>query len=154
TAVINQATKAGDIDYAFMYHDQAEQIASKDKLNFFALPLNNTPLLIMNHQDSANPQPAYDKDGKPNKLVPNKFFGDVRVRQAMAMGYDKSAIMKTLGPNGGFLLSGPVTPAFSWAANPDVQPWPFDQKRAGDLLDQAGWKMNTATGIREKDGVP
>jgi peptide/nickel transport system substrate-binding protein len=154
TAVINQALQAGEIDYAFMYPDQAEQIAVKDNLNINALPLNNTPLLWMNYQDSTDPQPAYDKDGKPNTLKPNKFFADKRVRQAVAMGYDKSAIMKTLGPNGGFLLSGPITPAFEWVGADEVKPWPYDPKRAAELLDEAGWKMNTSTGVREKDGVP
>lgn len=29
----------------------------------------------------------------------------------------------------------------------------FDQEKAGNLLDEAGWKMNESTGIREKKGI-
>ena len=61
--------------------------------------------------------------------------------------------MQTLGENGGYLLSGPITPSFGWV-DAKVEPWPYDPEKAAALLDEAGWKMNDATGIREKDGVP
>jgi peptide/nickel transport system substrate-binding protein len=154
TAVINQSLQTGDVDYAFMYPDQLEQIANQDPLNSFVFPLNNTPMLIMNWQDSENPQPAYDENGNPTELTPNRFFGDVRVRQAVAMGYDKSAIMQTLGENGGYMLSGPITPSFEWALDDSVTPWEYNPERAAELLDEAGWILNESTGIREKDGVP
>lgn len=152
-AIQNQALQTGEVDFAFMYPDQLEQLGNQDPFNVFALPLNNTPMLIMNWADSANPQPAFDEAGNRIEQAPNKFFGDVRVRQAVAMGYDKSAIMQTLGENGGYLLSGPITPSFSWV-NADVAPWAYDPEKAAALLDEAGWIMNDATGIREKDGVP
>ncbi|HVU14368.1 MAG TPA: ABC transporter substrate-binding protein [Phototrophicaceae bacterium] len=153
TAVQNQALQTGEIDYDFMYPDQLEQLGDTSKFNVTTAPLNNTPMLIMNWADGDNPQPAYDADGKPVTETPNKFFGDVRVRQAVAMGYDKSSIVQTLGDKGGFLLSGPITPMFGWV-NSNVQPWPYDPTKAAQLLDEAGWKLNPATGIREKDGVP
>ena len=151
-AVQNQALQTGEIDYAFMYPDQLEQLGDQDPFNVFIFGLNNTPMLIMNWADSENPQAAYDEDGNPIEQTPNKFFSDVRVRQAVAMGYDKSAIMQTLGPAGGFLLSGPITPSFGWV-NTSVEPWPYDPERASALLDEAGWILNESTGIREKDGV-
>ncbi len=152
-AIQNQALQTGEIDYAFMYPDQLEQLGDQSAFNVFVFPLNNTPMLIMNWADSENPQAAFDADGNPVEEAPNKFFSDIRVRQAVAMGYDKAAIMQTLGPDGGYLLSGPITPSFGWV-NSDVQPWPYDPEAAAALLDDAGWLMNDATGIREKDGVP
>ena len=154
TAVVNQALLSGETDYAFMYPDQLEQLGDTSMFNVSVLPLNNTPLFYMNWEDPTDPQPAWDEDGNPVEQTPNQFFSDVRVRQAIAMGYDKSAIMGTLGPDGGYLQSGPFTPMFAWAQNPDVQPYSYDPEAAAALLDEAGWILNPDTGIREKDGVP
>jgi peptide/nickel transport system substrate-binding protein len=154
TAVQNQALLAGEVDYAFMYPDQLEQLGDTSNFNVFVAPLNNTPLFVLNWADPANPQPAYDEAGNLVEQTPNVFFSDVRVRQAIAMGYDKSAIVGTLGENGGFLLDGPFTPGFSWARNPDVGPYMYDPEAAAALLDEAGWVLNPDTGVREKDGVP
>src|SRR5262249_19006737 len=37
--------------------------------------------------------------------------------------------------------------------NPNLKPLPYDPKRAGELLDEAGWKDHDGDGIRDKDGV-
>ena len=153
SAVQNQALQSGEVDYATMFPDQLEQLGDQSHLNVFVFPVNSTPMLVMNWADPENPQPAYDEAGNLIEQAPNRFFSDVRVRQAVAMGYDKAAIMGTLGPNGGYLLSGPITPSFGWVES-DVEPWPYDPEAAAALLDEAGWIMNEETGIREKDGVP
>lgn len=154
TAVQNQALLTGEVDYVFMYPDQLEQLQPQDNFNPFVFELNNTPMLILNWGDSENPQAAYDEDGNLIEQAPNKFFSDVRVRQAIAMGYDKDAIMATLGENGGFRLTGPVTSSFEWAIDPSLEPWPYDPERAAELLDEAGWTDSDGDGIRDKDGVP
>lgn len=152
-ATVNQSLQTGTIDYAFMYPDQLEQLQEQEKFNTFLYPNNNTPIVVMNWQDSENPQAAV-VDGKPVELKPNKFFGDKRVRQAVAMGYDKAALALTLGENSGSVqLSGPVTPAFSGQYDmSDITPWKYDPEQAAKLLDEAGWVVG-ADGIREKDGV-
>lgn len=152
-AIQNQALLAGEVDYAFMYPDQLEQLGGPSNLTPHVFGLNNTPMLYMNWADGSNPQPAFDADGNAVEQAPNQFFSDVRVRRAVAMGYDKSAIMETLGPDGGYLQSGPITAMFGWVGS-DVQPYPYDPEAASALLDEAGWIMNESTGIREKDGVP
>ena len=38
--------------------------------------------------------------------------------------------------------------------NPNIKPLPYDPQRAGQLLDEAGWKDHDGDGIRDKDGVP
>jgi peptide/nickel transport system substrate-binding protein len=154
-ATVNQALQTATIDYAFMYPDQLEQLQEKDMFNTFLYPNNNTPMVLMNYQDPANPQPAYDENGNLNTLVPNKFFADTRVRQAVAMGYDKQALTLTLGENSGSEpLTGPVTPAFYSAYDmSSVQPWPYDPEQAKQLLEEAGWVDTNGNGIRDKDGV-
>lgn len=80
-------------------------------------------------------------DGKPTP------FADRRVRLAMTHAIDRERLGRDFFEG----LSGPVpTGPFSptTAANdPAIAPWPFDMKRAGELLDEAGWKQ-TADGTR------
>ncbi len=154
-ATVNQALQTGAIDYAFMYPDQLDQLGDQDMFNTWLYPNNNTPMLVMNLQDSEDPQPAYDEEGNPNTLVPNKFFGDVRVRQAVAMGYDKAALTLTLGEDAGSVpLTGPITPAFYDTYDLSaIEPWPYDPERAKQLLEEAGWVDTDGDGVREKDGV-
>ena len=63
---------------------------------------------------------------------------DVRVRQALAYGVDREAIVDYLRrglarPAAGFL------PPVSWASSPDVPSFPHDPERARALLDEAGY---------------
>ncbi|MCC6804641.1 MAG: hypothetical protein IT319_17295, partial [Anaerolineae bacterium] len=152
-AIQNQALLAGEVDYAFMYPDQLEQLGDPGMFNAHVFGLNNTPMFIMNWGDPDNPGAAYDADGNPTEQAPNKFFSDVRVRRAMMMAFDKEAIMATLGPEGGYLQAGPITDMFSWVGA-GTEPYPYDPEAAAALLDEVGWVMNDATGVREKDGVP
>lgn len=153
-ATLNQALQTGTVDYGFMYPDQLEQLFQREMFNVFVYPLNNSPIVIMNHQDPSNLQNAYDADGNLNELVPNPFFGDVRVRQAIAMGYDKSMLAMTLGPDAGSVpLSGPIVPAFYDAYDmSDIEPWEFNPERAAELLAEAGWEMGS-DGVLVKDGL-
>jgi peptide/nickel transport system substrate-binding protein len=149
-----QSLEAGDVDYASLSPDQFEQLVSKDKYNIASFPDYEITVLIMNQADPKNPQPAYDKDGKPVQQTPNPIFSDVRVRQAIVMGYDKDAVLATLGDGGGTRTVASIVPTITWAVDQELKPWAYDPKRAAELLDEAGWKLNSATGIREKDGVP
>lgn len=155
-ATLNQALQTSTVDYGFMYPDQLEQLPDLSLFNTFLFPNNNTPMVVMNLQDSSNPQAAYDADGNPVELVPNRFFGDVRVRRAIAMGYDKSALALTLGTNSGSeLLTGPITPAFYDAYDmSSVKPWTYDPEAAAALLAEAGWVDTNGDGVLDKDGVP
>lgn len=75
---------------------------------------------------------------------------DVKVRQALAYAIDREKITKDL-------LLGKTQPGASlWDksiyVDPSLKPYPYDQEKAKQLLDEAGWKVG-ADGIREKDGV-
>lgn len=80
------------------------------------------------------------------------MFQDRRVRQAFTLLIDRQAIVDEL-------RYGIDMPAVSWfypgsrEFNPDIEAWPYDPKKAGKLLDQAGWKDSNGNGIRDKDGV-
>ena len=152
-ATQNQAVETGAVDYAFMYPEDFSQIPDTSMVNIYTFALNNAPILMLNNQDPTDPQPAYDENGNLNELVPNKFFGDVRVRQAVAMGYDKSALAIVAG-EGSEPLTGPITPMFYDTFDlSGIEPWPYDPERAKQLLEEAGWVDTDGDGIREKDGV-
>lgn len=97
----------------------------------------------------------HDTLGCPRQVMLNaeKFPTDDKiVRQAMSYAINKSTITdtvfkKTRQPRYGPLE--PLTPGY----NPEVEKYyHFDAAKAKQLLDEAGWKVNQATGIREKDG--
>ncbi len=76
---------------------------------------------------------------------------DVRVRQAIAMAFDRFAINEDL-------LLGLTEPAVTFwdntpYADPQLAAWPYDPERAAELLDEAGWVDTAGNGIRDKDGV-
>lgn len=76
---------------------------------------------------------------------------DVKVRQAIALAFDRFSICKDL------LLGLTKPPATYWAntpwEDPTLEPWPYDPERAKQLLDEAGWKDTNGDGVRDKDGV-
>ncbi len=76
---------------------------------------------------------------------------DVRVRQALALGFDRASINSDL-------LLGLTQPAATYwdntpFADPSVESWPYDPERAAALLDEAGWVDSNGDGTRDKNGV-
>ena len=78
-------------------------------------------------------------------------FADVRVRQALIHAVDRELITTTILEGLAPITHGPVQPV-SWAHNPQVRQYPFDQARAKALLDEAGWRDSDGDGVRDKDG--
>ena len=81
------------------------------------------------------------------------FFRDAKVRLAMTLLVDREEINKHLLKGLGRTITGPfyiLGPQY----DPNIKPCPYDPNRAAQLLDEAGWVVNKANGIREKNGVP
>ncbi len=76
---------------------------------------------------------------------------DVRVRQAIAMGFDRFTLNQDL------LLGLTKPPSTLWDnmpyVDPSLSPWPYDPEAAKALLDEAGWVDSNGDGVRDKDGV-
>jgi peptide/nickel transport system substrate-binding protein len=86
-----------------------------------------------------------------NPETTNPALMDVRVRQALAYALDREKVSKEL-------LLGKTQPGASlWDkmpyVDPSLKPYPYDQQKAIDLLDEAGWKDTNGDGTRDKDGV-
>jgi peptide/nickel transport system substrate-binding protein len=80
------------------------------------------------------------------------FFKDKRVRQAMTLLLNRQQIIDKIRFGLGRVGVTPMNPN-SKNFNPNIKPWPYDPKRAAELLDEAGWKDHDGDGIRDKDGV-
>ncbi|MCG6910934.1 MAG: extracellular solute-binding protein [Deltaproteobacteria bacterium] len=79
-------------------------------------------------------------------------FDDVRVRQAMAYLLDRRKMNSTLMYSQYFLQRSYYEDLYDKkhpCPNPLIE---FDKKKARDLLNQAGWVVNPATGFLEKNG--
>jgi peptide/nickel transport system substrate-binding protein len=136
-----QAMQAGKVDYLRPLPEQFGE-KSKDeefKKNFYCL----------SYWDAGNT--GYFWIGW-NQARP--FFADRSVRLAMTCLLDREAIRDYILrnpdariPTGPFYIYGPQN-------DPNIQPWPYDPKKAAKLLDEAGWIDTDGDGIRDKNGIP
>lgn len=123
--------KAGEVDIvsnvAFAQLDQVKDISGIQAVT--------TPNMIWEHLD-------FNLD--------NPLFQDGRVRQAIALGIDKQAIIANVLKNAASPAVGDQSP-LSWAYNPVAKQELRDVNAARELLEQAGWKLGDG-GVFVKDG--
>jgi peptide/nickel transport system substrate-binding protein len=72
-------------------------------------------------------------------------FADVRVRQAANYAVNKEAIVNDVLEGTAAVAAGPTPPAFAWAYNDELQPYPYDPDRARALLAEAGMENPEVT---------
>jgi peptide/nickel transport system substrate-binding protein len=65
-------------------------------------------------------------------------FADKRVRQAANYAINKRAITEDILEGTAEIAAGPIPPAFAWAYNEDLEPYPYDPDRARELIAEAG----------------
>ncbi|HYR41522.1 MAG TPA: peptide-binding protein, partial [Terriglobia bacterium] len=80
------------------------------------------------------------------------FFKDKRVRQALTMLINRQQFIDTVLFGLGRIGVSHFNPSAK-DFDPHLKPWPYDPKRAAELLDEAGWIDHDGDGIRDKDGV-
>src|SRR4030043_944850 len=116
--------KAGEIDMAPISFDSIETIKASG-LKIVSIPRNWTPVirlggLIMTDPKRSNPQAPW---------------ADKRVRQALNYAVDKKAIIKNI-------FKGEASPSgssVSLADFLDLEPYPYDSRKAKQLLTEAGY---------------
>jgi len=81
----------------------------------------------------------------------NNLFKDKKVRQAINYAIDKYEIIDGVLLGLGEVCTGPFIPK-SWAYNKEVKPFPFNAKKAKELLKEAGWQDTNGDGWIDKDG--
>ncbi len=65
-------------------------------------------------------------------------FADKAMRQAVNYAIDKEAIVNDILQGTAEVAAGPTPPAFAWAYNEDLEPYPYDPERARALIAEAG----------------
>ena len=150
--VARQAMAAGEIDYMGITPSFIYEFADNPNVNIVSNPLNSWFVLIMNHADPEQPMSGLDEDGNYNDQPPHPIFGDLAVRQAVAMGWDKNDAIIVRGEGILNRIVGPLTPSIPWSYDDNVTPWEYDPEGAKALLEAAGWVDEDGDGVRERDG--
>jgi peptide/nickel transport system substrate-binding protein len=79
---------------------------------------------------------------------------DVAVRKAIALASDKQGMIDTVFNGFGTPGCSPLTKVMFAYDPASCDYLPYNPDQAGKILDDDGWKLNSTTGIREKDGAP
>ena len=92
---------------------------------------------------------AFKKD---KALIPNKYFGDPKVRIALTHAINRKEILENYMLNYGKLASGPISPIFKGIIDTAITPYKYDVDLAKRLLSEDGWKDTDNDGIIDKNG--
>lgn len=65
-------------------------------------------------------------------------MADKRVRQAVNYAIDKKSMVENILQGTAVVASGPIPPAFTWAYNEELDPYPYDPEKAKALIAEAG----------------
>jgi len=65
-------------------------------------------------------------------------FKDKRVRQAANYAINKAALVENVLQGTATVAAGPTPPAFKWAYNDKLEPYPYDPEKARSLIREAG----------------
>ncbi|WP_275097793.1 ABC transporter substrate-binding protein [Sedimenticola hydrogenitrophicus] len=72
-------------------------------------------------------------------------FADKRIRQAANYAVNKRALVENILQGSAEIAAGPVPPAFAWAYENSLVPYPYDPQKAQALLDEAGYQGQELT---------
>ena len=65
-------------------------------------------------------------------------FADKRMRQAVNYAINKQAMVDNVLQGTATVAAGPMPPAFNWAHDDSLKPYPYDPDKARELLKEAG----------------
>jgi len=72
-------------------------------------------------------------------------FADQRIRQAANYAINKESLVNDVLEGTADVAAGPIPPAFAWAYNEALEPYPYDPERARELLAEAGQENPSVT---------
>lgn len=111
----------------------------------------NMRFLSFNTGNPDDPKPGRDEAGNVQDQGLHPVFGDVRVRQALNYAMNFEEINAGVFNGTGIQMATHSRPD-DWAYPEDISPYPFDQAKAIELLEEAGWTDSDGDGIRECNG--
>jgi len=87
------------------------------------------------------------------KIVPNKLFGNAKVRRALTIALNRNAVVTQYLKGFGQLASTPVSPIFKSIYNSAVVPMQYRPLLAKKMLKEEGWFDSNHDGTIDKNGV-
>ncbi|WP_353892666.1 ABC transporter substrate-binding protein [Proteinivorax hydrogeniformans] len=140
-----RALEQGEIDYAGVQPSDREHIVSEKgpegdgTLKFEEVDQLGYTALWYNHRED-----AFGDDLNP--------FTDVKVRQAITHAINRQQVIDEILDGQGYLMHSHF-PRSSWAySEEDINKIEYNQERAGELLDEAGWLEVEGSDYRHLDG--
>lgn len=81
-------------------------------------------------------------------------LSDIRVRQALAMSFDKATMVETVTAGIEEKADNILSTNMPYTADVKPQNIKYNPEKAAKLLDEAGWKLKDVNTVREKGGKP
>lgn len=139
--------KNGEIDLMDLIRpDDIEELKQVKNINIVPVKGREYDYIGWNNIDP-------DVYNKNNKVIPNKFFGNAKVRKALTYAINRKEIIEDYLNNYGELAVTPVTPIFKNAIDSSVKAYRYDVRKAKELLAEAGWNDSNHDGVLDKNGV-
>ncbi|MBA3911248.1 MAG: peptide ABC transporter [Rhodobacter sp.] len=145
--------ETGEFDYAWNAQINPElqaQMLAAGKGTFIMGFGTNTERLELNLTD---PSPDLAEGERSTAKFPNPRLSDVRVRRALSMAIDRTAL-NDIGYGAGGSPNCNVVPAPAFYASDNTGCLTQDIEGAKAMLEEAGWIDADGDGVREKDGMP
>ncbi|MEP0764036.1 MAG: hypothetical protein HRF48_15005, partial [Chloroflexota bacterium] len=144
---------AGEFDYIEVprvWPSYRAKVRAAPDVRAVSFPSNSWDYLALNVADPLNPQPGEDAQGNRIDQGHHPLFGDVQVRRALQHAINVPEIMEGAAFGEGTQMASSQLPT-SWAADPTLEPVPYDPARAAQMLDEAGWPLGP-NGVRVCQG--
>lgn len=169
TTVAYERFLAGDFTYdgiSAENQNSFRELAEEEGFQVIEYPANGYTYMGYNTADPSNPQPGIDAEGNLIDQGIHPYFGDVRVRQALAYAVNVREMIGTR-PDGdspatgilegnGYPIGTHNHPGLSSTDDEleelGVAPYPYEPETALALLEEAGWVDNDDDGILECEG--
>lgn len=134
-----QALLAGEVDYASLTPVQWEARSADPSFSRRFATVEYLPLFFY--------YIAWRSDGS------NPYFSEPLVRQAMTLALDREGYVRSVLRGAGRAATSFFHPSVL-PPDPSRPAAPFDPAGAAALLDRAGWKIDSRSGLRTRRGVP
>lgn len=151
TSAARAVLQTGDADFAWNLQVEAPILKQLEAAGRGKVIASFGPLVERIYLNQTDPNKKTPDGDRSNRKFPHPFLSDLKVRQAINYAIDRDTIAKQL-----YGLTG--RPTANLLVSPDIYKSPnatyeFNLKKAGALLDQAGWVDTNNNGIRDKNGV-
>jgi len=126
---------ADEIDGAsYVLPTDLPTVAGLDHINLYNSVLPSYTHIVFNVRENGSPA-----------------LQDKQVRQALYHAINRPKLVQDVLADQGIVANSLLSPR-NWAYNPNVPVYEFDQQRAAQLLNEAGWIDTNGDNIRDRDG--